>query len=133
MRHIAIFSVLLAILLPVGLTAQYSRRRPSTATAASGPYTGPAVTFNGTVKAVTKKELVVDLDLADPGADQQTLTFRLSTKTKYTKDGQPVKPTAIEAGMHISLDATRDGDQKLSALNVIVAPPAKPGDKPAEK
>jgi multidrug efflux pump subunit AcrA (membrane-fusion protein) len=54
MRHIAIFSVLLAILLPVGLTAQYSRRRPSTATAASGPYTGPAVTFNGTVKAVTK-------------------------------------------------------------------------------
>jgi hypothetical protein len=35
--------------------------------------------------------------------------------------------------MHISLDATRDGDLKLSALNVMVPPPDKPGDKPAEK
>lgn len=120
MRHLAILAVLLALLLPAQSTAQYTRRRPATATANSGPYTGPAVSFNGTVKAVTKKELVVDLDPADAGADPQSLTFRLSKKTKFLKGDQPVKPSVIEVGMHISLDATRDGDLKLSALNVMV-------------
>ncbi|MGA2737543.1 MAG: hypothetical protein ABSG65_08835 [Bryobacteraceae bacterium] len=121
MRHITILMVLLGLCLPGRLPAQYSRRRLGSATATSGPYTGPAVTFNGTVKTLTKKELTVDLDPADPGAEPQSLTFRLSKKTKFSKDDQPIKPSDIEPGMHISLDATRDGDQKLSALNVGAA------------
>jgi hypothetical protein len=129
----AIFPVLVALLLPAKLPAQYSRRRLGSATATSGPYNGPAVTFNGTVKTLTKKELTLDLDPPDPGADRQTLTFRLSNKTKFLKGDQPIKPSDVEVGMHISLDATRDGDLKLSALNVMVPPPDKPGDKPAEK
>lgn len=134
MRYIAMFPVLLALLLPARLPAQYSRRRgPASATANSGPYSGPAVTFNGTVKALTKKELTVDLDPTDPGAERQSLTFRLSKKTKFLKDDQPVKPSDIEVGTHIALDATRDGDLKLSALNVMVAPLGKPAGKPAEK
>ena len=134
MRYIAMFPVLLALLLPARLPAQYSRRRgPASATSNSGPYNGPAVTFNGTVKALTKKELTVDLDPTDPGAERQSLTFRLSKKTKFLKDDQPVKPSDIEVGMHIALDATRDGDLKLSALNVMVAPLGKPAGKPAEK
>jgi hypothetical protein len=133
MRYIAIFPVLLALLLPARMPAQYSRRRgPASATANSGPYGGPAVTFNGTVKALTKKELTVDLDPAGPDAERQSLTFRVSKKTKFLKDDQPIKPSDIEVGTHISLDATREGDLKLSALNVMVAPPGKPGDKPAE-
>lgn len=133
MRHIAIFLVLLALLLPVRLLAQYSRRRgPSSATANSGPYGGPAVTFSGTVKALTKKELVVDLDRPDPDAEQQSLTFRLSKKTRFLKGDQPIKLSDIEAGTHISLDATRDGDLKFSALNVMVAPPGKPAEKPGD-
>jgi|ERR1039457_2787859 hypothetical protein len=136
MRYIAIFPVLLALLLPARLPAQggYSRRRgPASATANSGPYNGPAVTFNGTVKALTKKELIVDLDSTEPDAERQSLTFRFSKKTKFLKDDQPIKPSDIEVGTHITLDATRDGDQKLSALNVMVAPPGKPAGKPAEK
>jgi hypothetical protein len=133
MRHIAILTVLLGLLLPARLPAQYSRRRPASATANSGPYNGPAVTFNGTVKTLTKKELTVDLDPTHPGADRQSLTFRVSKKTKFLKDDQPIKPSDIEVGVHISLDATRDGDLKLSALNVVVAPPGKPGDKPDAK
>ncbi len=134
MRYIAMFPVLLALLLPARLPAQYSRRRgPASATSNSGPYNGPAVTFNGTVKALTKKELTVDLDPTDPGAERQSLTFRLSKKTKFLKDDQPVKPSDIEVGTHIALDATRDGDLKLSALNVMVAPLGKPAGKPAEK
>jgi len=134
MRQIAIVTLLLAILLPARSPAQYSRRRgPVSATANSGPYNGPAVTFNGTLKALTKKELIVDLDPTDPGAERQSLTFRFSKKTKFLKDEQPIKPSDLEVGAHITLDATRDGDQKLSALNVMVAPPGKAGEKPAEK
>jgi hypothetical protein len=133
MRHTVIFAVLLALWLPTHLSAQYSRRRLSSATATSGPYTGPAVTFNGTLKSLTKKELVVDLDPADGDTERQSLTFRFSKKTKFSKDDQPIKPTDIEVGTHISLDATRDGDLKLSALNVFIAPPGKTGDKPPDK
>jgi hypothetical protein len=133
MRHTVIFAVLLALWLPTHLSAQYSRRRLSSATATSGPYAGPAVTFNGTLKALTKKELVVDLDPPDGDTERQSLTFRFSKKTKFSKDDQPIKPTDIEVGTHISLDATRDGDLKLSALNVLVAPLGKAGDKPPDK
>jgi hypothetical protein len=134
MRQIAILTVLLALLLPARLPAQYTRRRlPSSATATSGPYDGPAVTFNGTLKALSKKQLIVDLDPTDADADRQSLTFRFSKKTKFLKGDQPIKPTDIEVGTHISLDATRDGDLKLSAVNVFVPAPAKPGEKPGEK
>jgi hypothetical protein len=85
------------------------------------------------VKTLTKKQVIVDLDLPDPGAEPQSLTFRVSKKTKFLKDDQPIKLSDIEAGTHISLDATRDGDLKLSALNVRVVASGKPGDKAAEK
>ena len=133
MRETAILTVLLALLLPARLPAQYVRRRPSSATANAGPYDGPAVTFNGTLKALSKKQLIVDLDPTDADADRQSLTFRFSKKTKFLKGDQPIKPTDIEVGTHISLDATRDGDLKLSAVNVFVPAPAKPGEKPIEK
>jgi hypothetical protein len=134
MRYIAILTVILVLLLPGRMGAQYyPRRGPVSATASSGPYSGPAVTFNGTVKALTKKELIVDLDPADSGAERQSLTFRLSRKTKFLKGDQPVKPSDIELGTHISLDATRDGDLKLSALNVMVGPPGKAAGKPDDK
>jgi hypothetical protein len=142
MRYIAILALILAILLPGSMPAQYyPRRGPVAATATSGPYGGPAVTFNGTVKALTKKELIVDLDPGDSGAQRQSLTFRLSKKTKFLKADQPIKPSDIETGTHISIDATRDGDLKFSALNVMLVPPGKaagsaagnPDDKPAAK
>jgi hypothetical protein len=37
------------------------------------------------VKVLTKKEIIVDLDRPEPGAEQQTLTFRLPKKTKFLK------------------------------------------------
>ncbi len=73
---------------------------------------------------LTKKELIVDLDKAGPTEDQQTLTFRLSKKTKFLKDDKEIKPADLAVGMHITVDATRDGDQKLSALNVMAPTPA---------
>lgn len=130
MRYVILFPALLALLLPGLSPAQYASRRrgPASATANSGPYNGPAVTFHGTVKALTKKELVVDLDKKEPTEDQQSLTFRLSKKTKFLQNDQEIKPTGIAVGAHITVDATREGDLKLAALNVIAGPPAaKPG------
>ena len=89
------------------------------ATATAGPYNGPAVTFNGTVKSMTKKEITIDLD-----AEQESLTLRRTGKTKFFKNDQEIKAADVAVGTHVTLDATRDGDSKLSALKVMVAPPA---------
>jgi len=86
----------------------------------------PAATFQGNLRAVTKKDLTIDVK----DASDQSLTFRISHKTKFIKDGKEIKRSALEVGTLVAVDATRDPDQKFSALNVIVNPP-KP--KPAEQ
>ena len=120
MRQVLVFLVFTALAASTAGWAQYGRRRgPVAATANSGPYNGPAVTFQGTLKALTKKEMVVDLDTKEPTDERQTLTFRLSKKTKFLKEDKEIKAADIAAGTHLSIEATRDGDQKLSALNVV--------------
>jgi hypothetical protein len=127
MRNVFLSLALLALLLSAPLPAQYyPRRGPVAATATSGPYNGPAVTFHGTVKALGKKELIVDLDKSDSTSDQQSLTFRFSKKTKFLEKDKSIKPADLAVGTHVTIDATRDGDLKLSALNVLIAPPATP-------
>jgi hypothetical protein len=120
MRNILVWTALLMAMTAAVLPGQYSRRR-SVATATAGPYTGPAVSFNGTVKSLTKKEIIIDLD-----SEQESLTLRRSGKTKFFKDDKEIKAADVPVGTHVTLDATRDGDQKLSALKVMVAPAATP-------
>lgn len=134
MRFLAVVALFAVAILPAHLAGQYSRRRgPTSATATAGPYKGPAVTFNGTVKSITKKDVLVELDRNDPSADQESLTFRFSKKTTFTKADQTIKATDIAVGNHVSLDAIREGDQKLTALNVIVGEPGKSdGKQPAK-
>jgi hypothetical protein len=120
MRNILVWTVLLVAMTAAILPGQYSRRR-SVATATAGPYTGPAVSFNGTVKSLTKKEIIIDLD-----SEQESLTLRRSGKTKFFKDDKEIKAADVPVGTHVTLDATRDGDQKLSALKVMVAPAGTP-------
>jgi hypothetical protein len=133
MRYFAMFYLLVVLLWAGQLPGQYSRRRlPSSASATSGPYTGPAVTFNGTVKSISKKEILLDLDKKESSEDPESLTFRFSKKTTFKKGDNTIKAADLEVGMHISLDATRDGDQKLSAVNVIVGGP-KGAEQPAAK
>jgi hypothetical protein len=121
MRNILVWTALLVAMTAAVLPGQYSRRR-SVATATAAPYNGPAVSFNGTVKALTKKEIIIDLDSED-----ESLTLRRSGKTKFFKDDKEIKAADIRVGTHVTLDATRDGDQKLSALKVMVAPAAAAG------
>ena len=121
MRNVLVWTALLVAMTAAVLLGQYSRRR-SVATATAGPYNGPAVSFNGTVKSLTMKEIIIDLD-----SEEESLTLRRSGKTKFFKDDKEIKAADIPVGTHVTLDATRDGDQKLSALKVMVAPVAAPG------
>jgi hypothetical protein len=127
MRNTITFLALLAVLLASVSPAQMDprRRRQSTATTNPGLYNGPAVTFHGTLKALNKKEIIVDLDKEQTSEEQESLSFRLSRKTKFTAKDKEIKPADIAVGTHIWVDATRDGDLKLSALNVMIAPPAQ--------
>jgi len=131
MRYIILFTACLVLVLPGPSHAQYyPRRGPASATVNAGPYNGPAVTFHGTLKAITKKQLIVDLDRNAPGDEKESLTFRLSRKTKFLKDNKEIKPSDLAVGAHIMVDATRDGDQKLSALNVTTSAEAAAGTEP---
>ncbi len=120
--------VLTALLTPLLLFGQgtYGRRtRGPNSTANPGLYGVPAVTFQGNLKELTKKELRIDVD-----SDGQSITFRISRKTHFLKDGKEIKPAGVALGTVVSVDATRDPDQKFSALNVVVSPPKS---KPAEQ
>lgn len=117
---------LVALLAPAPVFSQYGygrRRIPSANPTVSDL---PAATFQGNLRALNKKQLIIDVvDTAD-----QSLTFRISKKTKFLKDGKEIKLKDVSVGTLVAVDAQRDPDQKFSALNVVINPP-KP--KPAEQ
>jgi Domain of unknown function (DUF5666) len=121
MRKIPAACILAILLAPALLLSQggYGRRtRGGSGTTNPGGYNGPAVTFQGTLKSLSKKELRIDVD-----SDQQSITFRVTSKTHFLKDGKDIKPSGVTVGTIVAVDATRDPDQKFSALNVVVSPP----------
>jgi hypothetical protein len=124
MPRIIVSGALAAILIPSLMFSQYARRRPYPATNPS-VYDVPAVTFQGNLKVLNKKELRIDVD-----AQEQSLTFRVTKKTHFLKDGKEIKLADVALGTLVAVDATRDPDQKFSALNVVVDPPKpKPADQ----
>lgn len=128
MSSLRIACAFVSLLLPVLLLSQGSTGRRTRGTVGSSPgvYNVPSVTFQGRLKALTNKELRIDADTAE-----QSITFRVSRKTRFMKDGKPVKPATIAVGTVVSVDATRDPDLKFSALAVVVSPPkAVPAEQP---
>jgi hypothetical protein len=116
---------LTALLVPALLFGQYARRTRGMGPTNPSIYDVPAVTFEGHLKALNKKELRIDVE-----AQEQSLIFRVTRKTHFFKDGKEVKLADVALGTVVAVDATRDPDQKFSALNVVLDPP-KP--KPAEQ
>jgi hypothetical protein len=123
MRKIAVVPVVLLLVLAAS-PSQARRRRPSTAAATSGPYSEPPVTFYGTVKYISKKEISIDLD-----SEKQSLTLRCSGKTKFSRNGRQIKAAGIPAGAHVAVDAILAPDAELEALHVMVKPALKPAPK----
>ena len=114
------FTAVLAVTLSCALSAQTNpRRRPP-----SGPG-GPldsykvAGTFHGKMKDISGKEIVIE------GEDEQLVTIRRNGKTKFLKDSKSVKPSDIEPGTPLTIDAVEDMDLSIVALTVMVDPPPK--------
>lgn len=111
----------LLILVPFIADGQYVRRRGlGTASPASlGAYKGVAGEFHGKLKEMKSKEIVIETE------ENQIVTIRRSSKTKFLKDSKPIKASAIDLETAITIEASEDTDLSLLATNVIVDPPAK--------
>lgn len=107
---------LLAALLP----AQYVRRGAyPTSPGHPDAYSNVAVTFHGKLKDIEKKKLVIQTD------EDQTVTIRLTGKTKFLKNDKTIKPTDIDLETPITVDASEDADLSILAIDVIVDSPQK--------
>jgi hypothetical protein len=118
-------ALLLGAILPVILPAQSiyrTRRGIGPGTPVPPAYKDVAGSFRGKLKQLTKKELMIETE------DDQTVSMRVSGKTKFYKGNEPIKATDIDMETVVTVDASEDGDLKLTAINVIVGPPPKNSD-----
>jgi hypothetical protein len=88
----------------------------------------PVATFHGTLRSISKKEIVLDLP------EDQSITFHISHKTRFVKDTKSIKPSAIAAGALVTVDGKRDLLGNVEAVTVTVDSSKKPpeGAKPAD-
>jgi hypothetical protein len=121
MSRLAIALISVVLLASTGLFAQGTptKRNRGTTTTGTGIYDVPAVTFEGKVKTIDKKELRIDAGVSG----EDSLIFRITHRTHFLKDGKEIKPTDVAPGTPVAVDAYREPDQKFSALNVVVNPP----------
>jgi hypothetical protein len=82
----------------------------------------PAATFHGTVRSISKQEIVLDLP------EDQSVAFHISRKTKFVKEAKPIKPTEIAAGAPVTIDGKRDARGNTEAVTVTVD--TKPAARP---
>ena len=113
--RLSLFAVWLACLLCLSTNAQYGRGRRGTGVA-SGPQhiKGLVVTLHGSVKKLTKNEILIQSD------EDQLVTLRCSKKTKFSDADGEIKRTAIDLESKVTIDASEDNDLKLMALTVMV-------------
>jgi len=78
----------------------------------------PVATFQGTVRSISKKEIVLDL------AEEQSIAFHISRKTKFVKDSKSIKPTAIGAGAPVTVEGKRDLLGNVEAVSVTLGKPS---------
>jgi len=99
-------------LVTVVVPAQYRRGRQQDINA---PVERMPADFEGSVRGVTSKELVIET------ADGNTLQFRLTRKTEYYTGKQKSKASAVEVGMHAKVEGRKAPDNSLDAVRVEVS------------
>ncbi len=124
MRKILRVALLLGVILPAVLSAQsiYRTRRGAPGTPNLPAYKDVAGSFHGKIKQLTKKELMIETE------DDQTVSMRVSGKTKFYRGNEPIKASDIDMETLVTVDASEDADLKLTAINVIVDVPKKNDD-----
>ncbi len=125
MPRIFRIALLLGVIVPAIISAQSiyrTRRGLAPGTPVPPAYKDVAGSFHGKLKELTKKEIMIETE------DDQTVSMRVSGKTKFYKGNEPIKATDIDMETLVTVDASEDGDLKLTAINVIVNPPRKNSD-----
>ena len=96
----------------VCLSAQHRRGGSAGSSVSAPPLKGITITTHGTLKQLTKKEIMIHTD------EDQIMTFRRSGKTKFLRDGHDAKPTDFDLESLVTVDAVEDNDLKLLAIAV---------------
>ena len=125
MPRIFRIALLLGVIVPAIISAQSiyrTRRGVGPGTPVPPAYKDVAGSFHGKIKELTKKEIMIETE------DDQTVSMRVSGKTKFYKGNEPIKATDIDMETLVTVDASEDADLKLTAINVIVNPPPKNSD-----
>jgi hypothetical protein len=68
--------------------------------------------YEGKIKKLDEKNIALELD------DGRTLTMKRTGKTKFYKNSEEIKSSALRIGDHVSVDATEDQQGFLYALKV---------------
>ncbi len=87
------------------------------------PLETPVATFHGTLRSLSKKEVVLEV------GEEQSIAFHISSKTKFFRDAKPIKPAAIAQGASVTVEGKRDLLGNVDAVTVTVD--TKPAPKPA--
>jgi hypothetical protein len=114
--------VTLILASPSFLPGQMRGRRGTSSGATPHPkaFKGVVVTFQGKLKKLTKKEIIIDL--VD---SHELMTFRRNKTTKFLDNDAEIKPGAIDFESLVTVDASEDVDLKLMAVSVSVGAPKK--------
>jgi hypothetical protein len=113
--RIAIF----VALVPALTAAQYY---PYGASPHPGSYKGVAGSFHGKLKDLSSKEITIET------GDDQIVSIHRNHKTKFFKGTESIKPTDIEIGTPVTVDAIEEVDLSLTARSVTVDTPKKKGE-----
>lgn len=105
---------LLILLSLVGILMPAQPRGRRQQPKANQPVETIAADFEGTVRGITSKELVMET------ADGNTLQFHLGRKTEFYKGTERAKWSAIQVGMHVKVEGKKAPDNSLDAVRVEV-------------
>jgi hypothetical protein len=122
---LALASLLSGQTQPPGRQSRQSKKQPQNKIS---DLETPVATFQGTLRSIGKKEIVLDLP------EDQSIAFHVSHKTKFVKDAKAIKPSTIAAGTPLTVEGKRDLLGNVEAVTVTVDSNKKPpqGAKPPE-
>ena len=63
---------------------------------------------------MSKKDVILEV------GEDQSISFHISGKTKFLKEGKPIKPAAIAPGASLTIDGKRDLLGNVDAVTVTV-------------
>lgn len=115
---------MVAILLCPAIAEAQRMRRSANGTASPLPLKGVVISFHGVLKELSKKTILLQTD------DQQLVTLRRSSKTKFLRQDQEIKADDFDLDDKVTIDATEDNDLKFLAMAVHMDP-GPPKKEPA--